>query len=188
MKDETFGFLKGTDDADSFNGSGIEAVHGGGGDDTIRDVHSVYFTGNYSDYQVQGDGVFDQDFSISHIDGTPVDGTDRLVNVMSLWFPSISGGYEEHVIDDFANPIGNQSDWLELARVYGGRLVYVNRSNTGETKVDSGSVNYSGDRDLFYAELVPSSPLDLRSGTGSVGKHISMTVKAGSAAFLVPGD
>ena len=42
VKDDKVGFLKGTDDADSFNGSGVEAVHGGGGDDTIRDVHSVY--------------------------------------------------------------------------------------------------------------------------------------------------
>ena len=173
VKDETFGFFRGTDGDDNFLGSGVEVVHGGGGDDAIYDVHSVYFTGNYSDYQVQGDGVFD--FSI-HIDGTPVDGTDRLVNVMSLWFPSISGGYEEHVIDDFVNPIGNTTDWLELARVYGGRLDYVNRSNTGETKVDSGSVNYSGYRDLFYAELVPSSPLILRSEPVVAGKRISMTV------------
>ena len=154
-------FLLGTAADDIFIGSGIEHIAGGDGDDTIYNVYGVYFSGNREDYQYQKG----QNFEITHRDGSGADGTDTLYNVQALYFDNGSGGYYEEVIDDFTSWNGSVRENYERALLFGGRLDYFNRSNTGETKVDSGVTEFDNDIDVFYTELAPHSPMDVEVGS-----------------------
>ena len=61
-------------------------------------MHTVYFSGNRSDYQYDPSGSF----TISNNnDGS--DGQDTLINVLNLAFPSAGSGFALHEIDDFVN-------------------------------------------------------------------------------------
>ena len=169
------GILSGSSGDDVFEGSGLEFVAGGDGDDIISNVYGVYFSGNRDDYQYEKDKEFD----ITHVNGTAADGKDTLKFVQALYFDNNSGGYYEEKIDDFTSWYWTNGQFgfageipaaelYERAKLYGGRVDYISRSNTGETKVDSGLIEFAGDNDVFYANLAPSSPMDVQIGsTGS---------------------
>ena len=71
-----------------------------------------------------------------------------------------------------------------LPRVLWRQVDYTNRSNQGQSKVESGTINYNGDNDAFIANLVPSSPMDVEVGRQVVGT-VTLRLRLASRLVLV---
>jgi Ca2+-binding RTX toxin-like protein len=134
---------------DQFDGTGIEVVSGGTGNDYISGVSLAKFSGNWGSYNLRREG---NDYIVEHARSTPVDGVDRLNNVLAIQFADTATPI---VLDDhFDRYMG----W--------GRHTHINYQieNADEKRV-SGQKNFSGDEDYFTTTLVPNSPFYIEGST-----------------------
>ena len=132
--------IKGSAAADNYSGDGSVSslFQGGAGNDTISDVNTAVFTGNYADYDfVRSGGTL----TVQHARGSLADGTDTLTRVMNIKFA------------DTTKPLDDAPDTIGAPYVYS-ELVYA----AYDKRIDA-MKDYAADTDIFRATLAPNSPL-----------------------------
>ncbi len=149
--------IVGTGVADSYNGNGAGSFQGGRGDDTISNVETVVFTGNMADYDRVRTGTT---LKVSQSRGAQTDGTDTLNGVMYLKFADTPTAIQ---IDDAPdNPYSFVTSSMQ------GAVVAASTSALTLAEYDkrvSGKKDFSGDADVFAANLAANSPLAIDGAT-----------------------
>ena len=142
--------IVGTNAADSYSGDGITGkFEGGAGDDSISNIGTAVFTGNYSDYDFVRNGA---SLTIQHARGTLADGTDTLSGVLNAQFADTLV-----VLDDAPN-----DTWQVLSNSGMGvdnASAYANLTQVEYGKRVSGSFDYSNDSDVYRMTFQPNSPI-----------------------------
>ncbi|CAM8662094.1 Kexin/furin catalytic domain [Paracoccaceae bacterium] len=142
----------GTQEADSFQGTGVETFRGGKGDDSVSNVNTFVLSGNSADYNFTRNGA---QLTIEHARGSLADGTDVLSGVMNLKF---ADGLPMQ-LDDTPDNAGLFFGLADRSRL----------TDVAYDKQISGSKSYSVDTDVFRATLVPNSPLALEASSQTGG-------------------
>jgi Ca2+-binding RTX toxin-like protein/subtilisin-like proprotein convertase family protein len=141
--------IVGTNSADSYSGDGINGkFQGGGGDDSISNIGTAVFTGNYSDYDFVRNG---SSLTIQHARGTLEDGTDSLSGVLNAQFADTLV-----VLDDAPN-----EPYQFLSDGTGGDVTAAQSalSSVEYGKRVSGSWDYANDQDVYRMTFQPNSPI-----------------------------
>ncbi|NRP56742.1 MULTISPECIES: S8 family serine peptidase [unclassified Marinobacterium] len=141
--------IVGTNSADSYSGDGINGkFQGGGGDDSISNIGTAVFTGNYSDYDFVRNG---SSLTIQHARGTLEDGTDTLSGVLNAQFADTLV-----VLDDAPN-----EPYQFLSDGTGGDVTAAQSalSSVEYGKRVSGSWDYANDQDVYRMTFQPNSPI-----------------------------
>ncbi|NDD11129.1 MAG: hypothetical protein EB072_00440 [Betaproteobacteria bacterium] len=166
VKNAELNLIQGTDNGDSYNGSGFGKFQGGRGNDSITSVATAVYTGNVADY----DRTFSNGFiTIQHARGSLTDGTDTLSDVLSLQFADVT-----ILLDDAPNNYTNyirsvSRDSLPLAKY---------------SENVSAKINYSGDSDVYRTTLVPRSPLSITQ-SATEGKDINLRFFDAKTGFQI---
>lgn len=142
------GVISATAENDVFNGTGSETISGGRGDDQLSFVREARFSGNMAEYDGLAWGEAGS-YLVQHVRGTPVDGTDTLVNVLQISFADTPEPIE--IDDHFSLGMGQSGlDLSVLSAITFGKRV-------------SAKTHYQGDQDSFRMELAPNSPVTIES-------------------------
>ena len=150
--------IVGTTGNDSYSGDGTGSFQGGKGDDSISNLDTAVFSGNYADYDFTRSG---NQLTVQQSRGAMTDGKDTVTGVMNLKFADTT-----LKIDDAPDSL-----WLYVSGQNYDSLTHVDYSKRVSAKKD-----YASDSDVFSATLAPSSPLaiDGSSFNGS-GWRMSFT-------------
>jgi Ca2+-binding RTX toxin-like protein len=142
--------IVGTNENDSYQGQGSGSFQGGKGNDTISNVSTAVFTGNYNDYDFTRSG---DTLTIQQARGTLADGTDTVSGVMNLQFADTNLKIDDAPNEsNFSNYLNSSSNWDSLTHAEYGKAV-------------SGKKDFGSDTDLFAATLAPNSPIAITGST-----------------------
>jgi Ca2+-binding RTX toxin-like protein len=142
--------IVGTTGNDSYTGDGTGSFQGGKGDDSINNVNTVVFTGNYADYDFTRSG---NTLTVQQARGSMNDGTDTVTGVMNLKFADTTLKIDDAPDGDYYNQyINNATLWASL-------------THAEYSKAVSGKKDYTSDTDLFSTTLAPNSPLAIDAST-----------------------
>jgi len=142
--------IVGTASADSYSGNGSGSFQGGGGNDSISNVNTAVFTGNYADYDFVRSG---STLTVQQARGSLADGTDTLSGVMNAKFADTTV-----VLDDapdsfsFGMMGGASGNWNDL-------------THADYDKRVSARKDFGSDVDIFSATLAPNSPLAIAASS-----------------------
>ena len=151
------GIVQGSSGDDSYSGNGVSGSFAGGkGDDTISNLKTVYFSGNYADYNISIGRTTTVEADAT---GSLSDGTDTLTNVQQLVFADTQPG-NEVIIDDAPDEL---SFFLGDANSSARALL----DETPLLSRQSYVKNYSNDVDVFRTTFVPNSPFDVEASVKS---------------------
>ncbi|MCP4929614.1 MAG: hypothetical protein GY918_11225, partial [Gammaproteobacteria bacterium] len=145
----------GTKADDAYSGDGSGHFQGGAGDDSISQVETVGFSGNYADYDFVRNG---NALTVEHARGTMADGTDTLSEVLNLQFTDTLYSVDDHPNNPglyINTSLTNQEQSALLA----------NLAAIEYEKNVSGKFDFSGDVDVYTTTLVPNSPLVIEAST-----------------------
>lgn len=132
---------------DNYAGNGTGFFQGGKGDDSISNVNTVVFTGNYSDYSFVRNG---NTLTVKQERGSLSDGTDTLSGVLNLKFADTISS-----VDDAPNEWGyyrTDASYDSLVEVSYGKRMAIKK-------------DYASDTDVFASTLVPNSPLSIEASS-----------------------
>jgi len=140
--------IVGTAGADSYYGDGTGSFQGGKGDDSISNVNTAVFTGNYADYDFTRSGNI---LTVQQSRGSMADGTDTVTGVMNLKFADTTLNIDDAPDENYyPNYLYNAATWFDLTHADYGKAI-------------SGNKDFNRDTDLFSATLAPNSPLALEA-------------------------
>jgi Ca2+-binding RTX toxin-like protein/subtilisin-like proprotein convertase family protein len=136
--------IVGTATADGYSGNGSDSFQGGGGNDSISNVNTAIFTGNYADYDFVRSG---NTLTLDQARGSLTDGIDSLTGVMNAKFADTTV-----VLDDAPD------------NLWGGYVV-ADLTHADYDKRISARKDFGSDTDVFSATLAPNSPLAIAASS-----------------------
>ena len=143
--------IVGTTGNDSYNGDGTGSFQGGKGDDSINNVHTAVFSGNYADYDFIRNGG---SLTVQQSRGSLADGTDTLNSIMEL---------------KFADTVLKIDDAPDSWSLYRDPQLITELTNAQYGKQISAKKDYSSDTDVFSTHFAPNSPLAVESSSSTGG-------------------
>ena len=135
---------------DNYTGNGTEFFQGGRGNDSITNVNTVAFTGNYADYDFTRNGT---SLTVQQARSSMTDGQDNLYGVMNLKFADTTVKIDDAPNQNYISSyFYNASAWDALIHAdYAKRM--------------SGKKDYNDDTDVYSATFVPNSPLAIEGSS-----------------------
>lgn len=144
--------IVGSAGADSYSGDASlgSSFQGGAGADSVNNVNTAVFTGNYADYDFVRSGTT---LTVSQARGSLADGTDTLNAVMNAKFADTTV-----VLDD-------APDRMDGMMGMSSSFVWNDLAHADYDKRMSVRKNYGADVDVFSATLAPNSPLAIAASS-----------------------
>ena len=137
--------IVGTSGNDSYNGDGTGWFKGAAGNDSLSQLNTVVFSGNYEDYDFTRSG---DTLTVQQARGDMLDGTDTLYQVMNM---------------KFANTVVAIDDQPDSWQQFRPDSLYSLLTNAAYDKRVSAKKNFASDVDVFSSTLVPNSPLSIEA-------------------------